>query len=261
MRQGLLLLSVCAIAALTGCGPAFTERAVHGITFYCPGAGNVDFGDAGVRSGLERAGYKGQVASFLWTISFNPALDQTLRLNAKLRAGQLTGIIEDYIDRYPGKPVNLIGLSAGSGIAIWAVEGLGAKYKVDNVVLLSSSLWYRYDVSKALPHIKGKIYNYYSSQDAILAGPMKVFGSIDGVFGDDGAGAVGLRPPKGADRIVNIPWRAEFTRYGYYGGHTDGTSPAFVQAEIAGKIIQGAERTGKADANPPETVPLVVHRD
>lgn len=245
---------LCVAAGLlffvAGCGPLFGAKAINGITFYCPGAGNIDFGDVGVRQGLEAAGYRGQVATFTWTIApLNPAIDQTLRVNAKLRAGILSDYIEEYADKYPGRPVNLVGLSAGTGVAVWALEGLRAKYKVDNVVLLGSSLWFRYDMTEALKHVRGKVYVYYSPHDAVLAGPMKVFGTIDGKFGEDGAGAVGLRPPRGAgDRIVNVPYRSEFQRYGYYGGHVDSTSPAFVRNVLARHILSEA-KTAQADTD------------
>lgn len=231
-----VLLTLLVVAA-EGCGPSFSAKARNGIVFYAPGAGNVDFGDAGIRAGLESAGWKGEVASFMWTISFNPAIDQTLRFNAHLRAAQLSDYIENYIDRYPGKPIHLIGLSAGTGVVTWALEDLGAKYKVDNVVLLGSSLWHRYDLAKALRHVNGKVYNYYSSNDAILAGPMKIFGSIDGVFGDDGAGAVGFHGREYGDKVVNIRWRPEFQNYENFGGHVDGTHAPFVRAFVAKHIV------------------------
>lgn len=236
------LLGLTGLVSLAGCAPRYGPQAQNGITFYCPGAGNIDFGDEGIRRGLEQAGYRGQVVSVVWTISFNPAIDQVLRINARVGAARLARCIEDYIDKYPGRPVNIVGLSAGTGVAIWALENLkspkdGRKYEVDNVILLSSSLHYRYDASKALKRVKGRIYNYYSSQDAILAGPMKLFGTIDGVFGVDGAGAVGLQPPRPTDKIVNIEWKPEYRNYGYHGGHTDATSPRFVQHELARHLL------------------------
>jgi pimeloyl-ACP methyl ester carboxylesterase len=253
MRGVLSLVVLVAVVAgaATGCGPSFGPQARNGITFYCPGAGNIDFGDSGIRQGLKAAGYGGQVASVLWTFSFNPVIDQTVRLNAHLGAARLARSIERYQDRFPGRPVNVIGLSAGTGVAIWAVENLSGGHAVDNVVLLSSSLSSNYDLSKALPHVRGTIYNYYSSEDPVLWGPMKVFGTIDGQFFVDGAGAVGLHPAHGAERVVNIAWRREFSQYGYYGGHTDVTSPAFVRAQIAGHITgTPAENAEIAPARP-----------
>lgn len=248
-----------ALLALVGCGPVYSAKAVNGITYYAPGAGNVDFGDAGLRSGLDSAGYKGEVATYTWTISFNPAIDQTLRINAKLRAALLADEIVAYMKRYPGRQVNLVGLSAGTGIVVWALENMPEQYKVKNVILLGSSLWHRYDLRAALRRVDGKIYNYFSSNDAILAGPMKIFGTIDGVFADDGAGAVGFHGAGVGDRVVNIRWKPEYSRYGYNGGHTDGTSPGFVRAVLSKHIIgdeSPAKEPDKNAATRPATTPL-----
>jgi len=241
----------------------FGPKAENGITFYCPGAGNFDFGDLGIRQGLEAAGYQGQVASVLWTVSFNPAIDQRLG-NARLGAKRLARTIEQYRDEFPGRPVNLIGLSAGTGVAIWALEDLKPGYSVENVVLLGSSLWYRYDVRKALRRLEGRVYNYYSSRDPVLAGPMKLLGTIDGVFGEDGAGTAGLRPPGGSDRVVNIRWEPAFERYGYYGLHTDATNARFVEAYISKHIMSGAAARaprGEMHARLPDRAPPGGHRD
>lgn len=263
-KRGGWLGAVTVLVLLTGCGPSFGPNAANGITFYCPGAGNVDFGDTGIRQGLEAAGYKGQVASILWTVSFNPAIDQALRVNARIGARRLASHIRAYIDEYPGRPVNVVGLSAGSGVALWALEDLPRGYKVDNVVLLASSLYHRYDIRDALEHIEGRIYNYYSSRDLILAGPMKVFGTIDGRPFVDGAGAVGLHPPTGQDRVVNISWRPEFTRYGHTGAHTTATSPAFVRRYIASHITENARDPLASQRTAPPTLavqgPVVAYQ-
>ncbi len=231
-------VSICALtlAGLTGCAPMFGPKAANGITLYCPGAGNFDFGDIGIRKGLEAAGYQGQVASVMWTVAFNPAIDQRLG-NAKLGGMRLARTIEQYVDKYPGRSVNVIGLSAGTGVAIWALEDLKPGYSVDNVVLLGSSLWHRYDVGQALRRVNGKIYNYYSPNDQVLTGLMKVFGTIDGVFGEDGAGAVGLHSPNGSERVVNIRWEPTFKQYGNFGNHTDGTRAPFVKQYISKHIM------------------------
>ncbi len=238
MKRCLSTLAVALLLVmLSGCGASFGPQAKYGITFYCPGAGNVDMGDAGIREGLERAGYRGQVVRVTWSLSFNPAIDQTVKPIARLGAARLAGQIQDYIDRYPDREVNLIGLSAGSGVAIWALEALKPGYRVDNVVLLASSLSSDYDVSEALRHVNGQVYNYYSPNDAVLTGPMKVVGTIDGKLLADGAGSVGLHSPNNSNRVVNIRWRPEFRRYGYNGGHIDGTAPSFVHHYVARHIV------------------------
>jgi hypothetical protein len=100
--------------------------------------------------------------------------------------------------------------------------------------LIASSLAHTYDVRKALENVEGRIFNYYSPNDAVLAGPMLVFGSIDGLFLTDAAGSVGIDIPAGLEhRVVNIRWQPEFQQFGYTGGHFDGTVPQFVEHVIA----------------------------
>lgn len=255
--KGWSVVLVFACVGLTGCARPFGPNARYGITFYCPGVANVDMGDAGLREGLARAGYRGEVARLTWSLTFNPIIDQTVQPIARLGAARLARFIQEYLDQYPNGEVNVVGLSAGTGVTIWALEALRPEYKVNNVVLLASSLSADYDVSKALKHVKGRIYNYYSPHDAVLTRLMKVACTIDGKVGADVAGAVGLRPPGGTDRVVNIAWRPEFERYGYSGGHADSTSPAFVQAYISQHILSAktAGRRGKTVASLVATVP------
>jgi pimeloyl-ACP methyl ester carboxylesterase len=198
----------------------------------------------GLRSGLKAAGFRGDVASIIWTFTANPAIDQAVKFNARLAGERLARTIEAYQDQFPERPVNVAGLSAGTGVAVFACEDLKPGYKVDNVVLLAGSISHNYNVGPALRNIRGKIYNFYSSQDLVLSGPMKLFGTIDGKLGTDGVGLVGLSPPSGRDRVVNIRWRPEFRRYGYYGGHTDITSAGFVKNYLAQYLT---ERVGAAD--------------
>ncbi len=260
-KLAIIIALLVLVVTQSGCVSALGPRAENGVTFYCPGAGNIDFGDAGLREGLQKAGYRGEVATVGWTFSLNPAIDQMVRVNARLGASSLARAIEHYLDKHPNGEVNVVGLSAGTGVAIWALEQLDPKYKVNNVVLLASSLSHDYDVEQALRRVRGRIYNYYSPRDAVLAGPMKLFGTIDGKFFDQavGAGEVGLQPPSGRERVVNIAWRPEFEKLGYSGGHTDATRPKFVQAQIAPQLFTRAVLIARDAAL--ETAPALAARD
>ena len=95
MKRALCVALTLLGGALAGCMPEFGDRAQHGITFYCPGVGNVDLGDEGIRAGLEKAGYQGQVARVTWSLSFNPAIDQTVRIIAEQGGKRLAGDIQE----------------------------------------------------------------------------------------------------------------------------------------------------------------------
>src|SRR3990170_7130511 len=115
------MIGAALLGGLAGCS---NPREEFGKTYYLDGAGNGGCGVADVPAGLRAAGYQGDVEVFVWTSSFSPAVDQVNLVGNKLRAAILSGKINDYCTRHPGKPVNLVALSAGTGIAVWAVEGL-----------------------------------------------------------------------------------------------------------------------------------------
>lgn len=224
-------------AGLVGCANDPRDR--FGRTYYIDGAGNWGFGVVEIREGLTAAGYRGSIRTWQWSRTFNPALDQTIgRIFARTRGADLGREITEYQKEHPGAKVNIVALSAGTGVAIWACEACTPPAKVNNVILLGSSLSSRYDVSKALENIEGKIYVYYSPHDEILNGPVRALGTIDGTF-DVPAGTVGLKPPRGdTSRIVNIGWSPKYERFGWTGAHTDATSEPFVRSVLARHIVE-----------------------
>lgn len=232
----LKLFASLACLVMVGCasGPS-AER--FGKIYYLDGAGNWGFGTYDVPEGLKEAGYTGDVEVYLWTTSLLPIVDQLNIVGAKLRAAALTRRIERYARRYPGRPINMIALSAGTGVTIWAIERLHKGVKVNNVILLGSSLSHDYDVTKALKHMTGKIRAYYSPHDRVLAA-VPIIGTIDGRRGVKAIGQVGLTPPpKMADRVVNIAWNRKYARYGWTGSHTDCTRKDFVKYVLAKHLI------------------------
>lgn len=231
------IVAIALLVSLAGCAGPDRERANFGKTYYIDGAGNWGFGTITVAKALSDAGYKGSVEAYLWTTSFNPAIDQINRPAAHFRAAALSRKIRDYVRTYPDNDVNIIALSAGTGVATWAIENLPPGVKINNMVLLGSSLSSTYKMAKAFQHIKGRVFVYYSPYDPILSGPVRLLGTIDGPTDIDAAGLVGLLSRTSPGRIVNIPWRREYADYGWAGGHTDSTSEPFIRRFVAPQII------------------------
>ncbi len=213
------------------------KAAIHGITIYLDGAGNWGGGGEELRRGLRAAGYRGLVEQYLWTTSFNPLVDQLNIVAAKIRAHALSGRIQSYRRQYPNTSIHLVALSAGTGVATWAVEALNEDSKIDNMILLGSSLSHDYDMTHALAHMKGKIYVYYSPHDCVLE-KVRIIGTIDGKRGVDSAGYIGLTAPPGLeDRVVNTAWSRDWLQYGWTGAHSDCTNAVFVRKEISRHIL------------------------
>ncbi len=217
----------------TGCAD---PKEKFGRTWYIDGAGNWGFGVLDVPLGMEDAGYKGIVTNHHWSLTMNPALDQTLRFIARGSGALLGSEITDYLKHNPNADANIIALSAGTGVAVWAAESVQPPYKLSSLVLVGASISSNYDTRKALENMKGKIYVFYASSDPVLQGPVRLLGTIDGTF-DDAAGIVGLRGAgKSSGRIVNIGWNSRYSSLGWTGGHADCTNRRFVRAEIAKRI-------------------------
>ncbi|MBK8269594.1 MAG: hypothetical protein IPK83_15345 [Planctomycetes bacterium] len=208
-----------------------------GKTWYIDGAGNWGFGAVDVPLGLQDRGYAGAVTNHRWSLTFNPALDQTLRFIAKGSGQGLGNEITSYLQKYPTAEANIIALSAGTGVAMWAVENVKPPFKVNNVILVGSSLSSKYDMRKALANIRGNVYVYYASTDPVLSGPVRILGTIDGTF-DDSAGLVGLKGPGySSGRIKNIAWNRSYSALGWTGGHADCVNRKFVAGEMAKYIV------------------------
>jgi len=238
---------------LTGCGD---PREEFGRTWYIDGAGNWGFGVLDVPAGLKDANYPGAVTHYHWSLTMNPALDQTFRFIARSSGAALGREITAYLKRYPNADANIIALSAGTGVGIWAIENLEPPCKLNHFIMLGSSLSSRYDVSKALRNMKGNIYVYYTSTDPVLDGPVRALGTIDGTF-DDSAGLVGLIGPSARQgRVVNIARRSEHSRFGWTGGHADCTNRRFVHQYLARHLIKSPsqEPSGPYEQPARETV-------
>ncbi len=247
MRRSLHILAlVGSLLLATGCASSGRVVSVQsperfGKTFYLDGAGNWGWGQTSVGEGLRRAGYRGDVEVFLWTTSLNPIIDQLNIIGARIRASQLAGKIEDYHRRYPDSKINIVALSAGTGVATWAIEDLSENVRVNNLVMLGSSLSHDYDIRQALKKMTGTIYVFHSPLDGVLPHTFLV-GTIDGQRGVEAAGMIGMDVPEGEEhRVINIGWTEDAKKFGWDGGHVDTTNPIFVANEIAPRILTPGE--------------------
>lgn len=244
----------CNIPLKTGTDLTGIER---GITFYVGGAGPFgQIGNNSVPRGLRDAGYEGAIEVFPWQSMFGGTLRDQLDYERNRGEGKrLAKRIRAYLHEYPERPVNLIGLSAGTGIITFALEELPPEYEVNQVVFLASSLSRAYDLAPALGHVRGRLWNFYSSRDPILRYLARFTGSVDREFAGTALGGLeGFAPPPDADdetrlryrlRVRNVGWREEYKAWGWDGLHTTGTSAAFIEHAVAPALL------GRGEAHEP----------
>ncbi len=206
---------------------------------YLDGAGWYS-GDGPVREGLRKAGFPGRVERFGWSSMLGPLHDHVNACDRHPAAEKLARHVTK-LRRSGGKErIVLIGLSAGTRIIISALERLPDEVSVDHVVLLSPSVSSLHDLTRSLPHVRGRLYATYSAHDQLLAVALSA-----GLERGRPAGQVGFKPPSDAEaetrklyqKVVSLPWRPEYIAYGWDGGHVSVTSPEFIRAVIAPRIL------------------------
>lgn len=200
------------------------------------------YGSSGsVETGLRQAGYTGQFDTFSWSSFLGPAHDHFVNANSRGIARRLSREIAKQREVDPESSIHLMGLSAGTSLIILALEELPKDVQVDDVVLFSSSVSSEHNLTRAMRHVKGRLYATCSTHDAILAGlPVNADGR-----GGSPAGRIGFKLPpassastmKAYDRVINIPWQPSFLGFGWTGSHTSVTDWRFVSSVVAPRIL------------------------
>jgi pimeloyl-ACP methyl ester carboxylesterase len=247
-----------------GCMSTLPDRAARmerAYVYYLDGAGGgsaLGNWGGGVRSGLTAAGYAGSGEMFSWETGWGILADQVASVAYKRqKAGELSQRITNFTQQCPAASVHVIGLSAGTAIATFALEVLPDGLMLENLILLSSSLSADYDVTKALRHVRGKVYVFTSQRDGMLLYLEPLFGSADRRQTARVIGVCGLSVPADApadirrqyDKVVCIPWREEFAEQGDRGEHVGVVKTRFVQKYIAPLILPDPTSTATSGAD------------
>lgn len=220
------------------------ERLENGLTLVLPGIEGKSLFNSNIAQGLidSEVGTAVEVHDWTtgWTINFLYHL-QGYRRNLK-QADILAEKIIDYQNRYPGRPVNLVGHSGGCGIIFLALEALPDDRMVSKVVLLAPAVSRRFDLSTALSRTEEGIWNFYSYADAFaLILGTTVAGTIDRKFGPS-AGACGFVIPRDileseaqryGEKLHQVPYKIGMLKTGHLGGHFGFTNRRFVRKYLS----------------------------
>ncbi len=240
------------------------QRARRAYVYYLDGAGGggvlVNW-SGGVRDGLLDGGYTGWGETFVWETGLGVVADQTADNAYKRRkASELAKKIVAYKQANPYAPVTLIGLSAGTAIAVFTLEALPPGVSVQDVVLLSGSLSSNYDFSAALERVDGKVYITTSQRDTVLGALLPLAGTANrgsgttrtiGIEGPDCPGDLAQRQ-RYHKKVVVVPWQPAFARYGNHGGHTDTVSAPFIEKYVAPLVVQAQATDTVLTSSAPE---------
>jgi pimeloyl-ACP methyl ester carboxylesterase len=265
-----LLLAGGALAVAAGCAEVnytSAERYERGLVVCLGGAGGMMMECDRVREGLASGGVDRAIEIFEWSRG-GVIADQADVAENRRRAGQLARRIEAYLQEFRGRPVHLVGVSAGTGLVVWALEELDGDDKVTGAVLISSSLDTKYDLTRALDRVTDHLYSFSSVADTVLSLGVTWTGTVDR-NGGLAAGLFGFSMPDNApehsrevykDKLAQIGWWPGDMILGHLGDHLGATSPLFVRARISPMILgRKPERTGAPEpvkADEPKALPV-----
>jgi pimeloyl-ACP methyl ester carboxylesterase len=258
-----------AVAALvlgilaSGCGSSRSfvtqERLEAGLVVSLDGVGGYNWGPKWLRAGLDEAGVAAAIVIYDWSKGPKGMFVADLVDEARNHAAakDLAQMVETYLATMPNRPVTLIGHSGGTAVVVWALESLPEGCMVERAILMAPALAPDYDLSKALRHVRGRLYVMYSYADVpLMAAGTAVFGTMDRQHSVS-AGLVGFKMPVSvapAERaqylkVRQIPWTISLIKTGHLGGHMGWTSTRFARDFLA-PILTGKTDPGDSLAAP-----------
>ncbi len=192
----------------------------HGATWIVPGIEGQATMVQPVVEALRDSGYKGDIYRINWGNPLLPFRNLCNKDYKVLKANELAQDITNYARQHPHQPIDLIGYSAGGGLATMAVELLPEDIKVNNLTLVHSALSPDYDLTLALSKVSGKIKNVHSKADWVILGiGTTIFGTMDNSHCSS-AGMVGFNIGKAVPNISQrhklqqVSWQLDQKRWG-----------------------------------------------
>lgn len=263
---GRLVWVLPTLALLMAAGCATTRVAAepdreHEIVYYVDGAGGggpIADWSRGVRAGLRQAGYRGAFVNYVWQTGLGALADQqTSKAYKRSKAAGLARLIRQHLDEHPNAEVSIIALSAGTAIAVFALEALPTERQVHDVFLLGSSMSANYDLTAALKRVRHHMYVYTSPDDSVLSFFVPLTGTADRRFcGQCSAGLYGFRMPANANaetrslysKVENIAPKTGADAQNEAVGHTGQAGARFIRERIAPLILHEGPRFTVADS-------------
>jgi len=155
------------------------------------------------------------------------------------RAQRVATEIVEYRRAHPDAPVYLVGYSAGGGIAVLIAEALPDDVHLENIVLVQSAISPRYNLSRVLAHVDGRIVCFYSPLDVFVLGlGTGALGTVDrqhtasvGQRGFDVEAAIPDTAQR--SRLIQQSWEPSMVWSGHLGNHLSLFSYAWNRKYVA----------------------------
>lgn len=229
------------------------DRLNEGLILVLPGIDGCTTVCDNIARGLDAAGTDSAVEVYDWRSfrGWNPLHLATIRKN-KQQAHNISQRLQQYRCEFPGRPISLIGHSAGAGIALFVMKTLPKSFIVDHVILLAAAVSRRFEANQLAESTCGGIWNFSSRRDLPTVGlGTLIFGTVDRRHAVS-AGALGFAPVASesgkTSMLREVRYSPGMARSWNFGGHFGCTNAAFVERYVAPIINRRPD--SPADRNP-----------
>jgi hypothetical protein len=225
-----------------------TEPGFH---LHLPGIGGYRSVDRFMLRGLVEGGFTSTIHPYDWTGTDAGLAALVATRRHRDEAGKIAAIIVKQAREHPRARITVTTHSAGAGIITWALEQLPPDVQIDTLVLLAPALSPAYDLSRALRHVRGKVYAFTSPYDvAVLGIGTKMFGTVDGIKAEAAGMAGFVRPERGDEqqyaKLVQIPYQSAWIKLGNIGDHIGTLNRPFSRDVLAPLLVSGTLPTIKS---------------
>jgi pimeloyl-ACP methyl ester carboxylesterase len=243
-----LLLPLVAGCATQDPGLLSDVRMNQGYTIILPGILGHSYWDNNTVRGLVAAQVPSAIEVYDWTLG--PHMMPANVLYEPRRKRQIQKIaakIVDYQNRYPGRPVHLIGHSGGANMVVSTLESLPPDRRVTVALLLSAPLSCDYDLRKAQRHTERGVHNFHSPYDVLIGQGIGSVAAVKNGSNPLTAGFVGFSMPSKLtpderglydELLAEHGFSWEMAASGHFGGHFGWTTPDFVGEQIAPILLE-----------------------
>ncbi len=209
------------------------------LVFVADGAGDFRGASHALLHAVSESRFPLAVQTFVWSHGhYRIVADQVDFGHFRKQGARLAELVLDQLRREPGRPVYLLGHSAGCCVVLAAAERLPPDC-LERIVFLSPSVPVDYDLRPALRTARCAVDVFYSPKDGwyLRAGTF-LAGVLHGRICSS-AGCHGFCPPvqSAADaacyaRLREFPWGPELSWTGNHGGHYGGYQLRYLQAFV-----------------------------
>jgi pimeloyl-ACP methyl ester carboxylesterase len=168
------------LALLLAAATATAAEPSPGIVFIVGGVGGLDPVQYAAVPSLRRAGVPHEVCIFEWTHGKCRILrDLQDRCHILAQGARLADEVRDFQQRCPGRPVYLVGHSAGACVVLAAAELLPPA-SLERIILLSAAVSPTYHLAGALRATRCELVSFHCPGDYLVLGlGTQMFGTAD----------------------------------------------------------------------------------